>query len=111
MNNLDIAVSNLIKMINCDEDIKRLHELENVVDNNKELKDKFSRLKEVQKELVNARFYKKDNPQLLEKELENLKEEIKELPLISEYTDLLEIAYNMLLDIKNILETELNKSI
>ncbi len=111
MNSIDEALSDLICAINNDEDIKRLHELENIIDNDFELKSKFSRLKEVQKELVNARYYKKDNTRVLEKELSSLKEEIKDLPLVSEYTDLLDIAYNILLDIKDILENELNKSI
>lgn len=111
MNSIDEALSNLICAINNDEDIKRLHELESIIDNDFELKSKFSRLKEVQKELVNARYYKKDNTRALEKELSSLKEEIKDLPLVSEYTDLLDIAYNILLDIKDILENELNKSI
>lgn len=111
MNDLESSLDDLINTINNEDYIIRLKVLERIIDNDYELSYKFNRLKEVQKEIVNARYYKKDGIKSLENELNTLKEEIKDLPLVSEYQDLLDMAYDTLLGIKDILESELNKSI
>ncbi len=112
MSNYEEALTDLIKSIGELPLIKRLHELEIVIDKNVELKDTFKELKEMQKRYVNSKHYGLINEALLDKKkIEELKNNIEDTPLLNEYMDLLEEAYSMLLSIKKIIEGELNNHI
>ncbi len=73
-------------------EVKRIKELEHYIDTNKEIKEKFEEIKVIQKELVNA----KESRQFVRmKEYEQKWnrgiEELKELPFVEEYLELVEI--------------------
>lgn len=109
MNNIDEIKDELINKINELESIKRLKALEKVIDSNDSFKPKFDLLKELQKKLVNARYYKKDNTvKELEKEISLVKEDISNIVFMDEYLDLLEEAYYLIKNISNIIEYEIN---
>lgn len=112
MNSYEVALDDLIKSINDLPEIKRLHELEVVIDKNVELKDTFKELKETQKRYINSKHYGLINQAELDKnKIDELKNKIEDTPLLSEYMDLLEEAYSMLLSISKIIESELNNHI
>jgi len=112
MNNLDKPLNDLIKAIGELPQIKRLHELEEVIDKHEEIKEKLSHMKLVQQNLINARHYDLVNQAALDaKELKEIKEDIINTPLLEEYLDLLNEAYLMLQNISKIIEGELNNSI
>lgn len=112
MNKIEESVKELIDSINALPQIKRLHELEVVLDKNEEIKSQLSRLKEVQKNMVNARYYSLPNQAELDAlEIKKIKESISNTPLLEEYIDLLNEAYMMLSNISKIIEDVLNNSI
>lgn len=112
MNKIEESVKELIDSINALPQIKRLHELEVVLDKNEEIKSQLSRLKEVQKNMVNARYYSLPNQVELDAlEIKKIKESISNTPLLEEYIDLLNEAYMMLSNISKIIEDVLNNSI
>jgi len=112
MNNIDKPKEELINSISNLPFVKRLHELEKIIDNNPELKNKILEMKSIQKNLVNAKHYDLVNQAALdEKRLKAIKEDILNTPLLEEYLDLLDEAYEMLQNISRIIEGELNNSI
>ncbi len=107
--NKEESLNNLIDEINNIDEVKRLHELENVFVNNKEVNAVLSRMHNVEKKLVNARYYKKENAAIqYEEELKGIQEEIHNIPLLDEYIELLEGNYCMLKNITSIIDDELN---
>lgn len=112
MNNLDEIKEELISLINELPSIKRLHELEDIIDNNSLILEKFNKLKLLQKMKVNSDYYKKNNAALeYSLEIDKIKEEISDIPFVDEYLDLLEEAYCLLKNITNIMASEINKNI
>lgn len=112
MNNIDEIKDKLISEINELPCIKRLHELESIIDKNTVISEKFNHMKDVQKKLVNSKHYGKENAYIeYSKELELIKEEISNIPFVEEYLDLLDEAYNMLINISKIMTEEINKNI
>ncbi|MGM9970976.1 MAG: YlbF family regulator [Anaeroplasmataceae bacterium] len=110
--NIDEIKDNLIKSINDLPNIKRLHELEGIIDSNPLIQEKFNRLKEIQKKKVNSDYYNKVNASKeYNKELLEIKKELADIPFLGEYIDLLEEAYYMLKNISLIMTDEINKNI
>ena len=92
--------------------VKRIHSLENYIDNNEELNSKLKELKNLQKKMVNAKEYNQMNQYKAYKdEYDNLYNEVLEFPFVEEYLELLEEANNKLLDICYIIENKINKEL
>ena len=92
--------------------VKRIQSLENIIDNNQELKDKLKSLKELQKKMVNAKEFNQFNQyKSYKEEYDVLYEEVLDFPFVEEYLDLLEEANNKLLDICFIIENKINKQL
>ena len=92
--------------------VKRIQSLENIIDNNQELKDKLKSLKELQKKMVNAKEFNQFNQyKSYKEEYDVLYEEVLDFPFVEEYLDLLEEANNKLLDICFIIENKINKEL
>jgi len=109
VSNLDTIKSDLIKSINELPNVKRLKELEAIIDSNPDINTKFDDLKLIQQNLVNARYYKvSDKITEYSSKLEAIKQEINNIPFLDEYLELLEEAYLMLNNISKIISNEIS---
>lgn len=102
----------LIEYFNNLEEVKRIKELEGYIDNNKDIKNKFNELKDLQKKLVNAKEYNQINQyNVYLKEYNNLKNELLDLPFVEEYLELLDYVNNMLNYLTKSIEMDIDKKI
>lgn len=93
-------------------EVIRIKELEKFIDNNEEINDKLSELKEIQKKMVNSKEYNQINQyNELSISYNELKEEIVDYPFVEEYLELLDIVNDMLLNFTNIIEYNIAKII
>lgn len=93
-------------------EIKRLKELEFVLDSNPQLNEKILALKDKQKQMVNAKEYHQlKQYNVYSSEYDQIYQEILDFPFVEEYLDLLEIVNNELLNITNIIEKKINKKL
>ena len=112
MNNIENEINELITAINSLPNIKRLHELEKIIDNNQAILEKFDELKETQKRIVNSKHYGLFNQAKLDEErLKEIKKDMSDIPFLEEYLELLEEAYLMISNISKLIEGELNNHI
>ncbi|MDE7213743.1 MAG: YlbF family regulator [Anaeroplasmataceae bacterium] len=78
-------------------EVERIHELEDILDKNKSLNELLSKLKLVQKQLVNAKEYNQPKQYTLyKKEYDELYSKILDFPFVEEYMDLLEVVNDRL---------------
>lgn len=102
----------LVSKINELDFVKRLKELEGFIDSNEELKTKIDEIKDIQKKLVNSSYYKLKNATVDYKEKrEILINEVKDIPFVEEYIDLLNESYYMIKNIIGLIEEEINNSL
>lgn len=102
----------LIEYFNNLEEVKRIKELEGYIDNNKDIKNKFNELKDLQKKLVNAKEYNQINQyNVYLKDYNNLKKELLDLPFVEEYLELLDYINNMLNYLTKSIELDIDKKI
>ena len=102
----------LIEYFNNLEEVKRIKELEGYIDNNKDIKNKFNELKDLQKKLINAKEYNQINQyNVYLKEYNNLKNELLDLPFVEEYLELLDYVNNMLNYLTKSIEMDIDKKI
>ena len=102
----------LIEYFNNLEEVKRIKELEGYIDNNKDIKNKFNELKDLQKKLVNAKEYNQINQyNVYLKDYNNLKKELLDLPFVEEYLELLDYVNNMLNYLTKSIEIDIDKKI
>lgn len=102
----------LIEAFTKEEEVKRIHELEKIIDNDEDLNKSFSEIKQIQRKMVLAKS-KGDLSSYKEfKELYNDKlSSFKDLPSISEYFDLLEEVDLVLVNVSKTIEEEINKKL
>lgn len=102
----------LIEAFTKEEEVKRIHELEKIIDNDEGLNKSFSEIKQIQRKMVLAKS-KGDLSSYKEfKELYNSKlSSFKDLPSISEYFDLLEEVDLVLVNVSKTIEEEINKKL
>ena len=105
-------VKELIDYFNSLPEVKRVHELEHFIDNNKEINSKLNDIKIIKKQMVNAKEFNQTNMyNEYKKQYDSLYSELLELPFVEEYLELLEIVNNMLLELTNSIEYKLNNII
>ena len=93
-------------------EVIRIKELEKFIDNNVEINNKLSELKEIQKKMVNSKEYNQINQyNELSISYNNLKNEIIDYPFVEEYLELLDIVNDMLLNFTNTIEYKIDKII
>ncbi|MCR5112520.1 MAG: YlbF family regulator [Acholeplasmatales bacterium] len=93
-------------------EVKRIHELEHYIDNNKDIKKKFSEVKAMQKKLVNAKEFNQVNQyKTYEEEYTKLKSELLDMPFVEEYLELLDLVDQMLISLTDSIEYKLDKKI
>lgn len=94
------------------EELEMYKKYESLVNGDKSLKKRISELKGLQKQLVNAKAIGKTNAIVqFETEYESVKRSIEEIPKVEIYLDLQNEINNLLLDIKEIIEFEVNKEL
>lgn len=102
----------LIESIKQHPAIKRYKTLESLITKNQDLKDQLSTLKQVQKQMVNAKTYEKKQAYLTFKEAYDKQlEAIESTPLLSEYLALQSDINYMMQEIVGIIEDGINKDI
>ena len=106
-NTIDEIISNFSSL----DEVKRIKELEPLIDNNEEVKQKLDELLSIQKELINSRYYKLSTREELENKYNQKKNEIIELPFLDEYLELLDFMNERLINFKSIVEKSINKDI
>ena len=105
-------IEELKKYFNELPEVKRIHELENYIDNNKDIKIKFRNVKAIQKKIVNAKEFNQINQyKEYEKEYNNLKQELLDMPFVEEYLELLDLVDQMLISMTDSIEYKLDKKI
>ncbi|MCK5761278.1 MAG: YlbF family regulator [Candidatus Izimaplasma sp.] len=101
-------LENLINEITGDKAVKRFKELEKIIDTDQALNSDYSKLKELQKVMINKREKKSKDLELAVTEYEKAKEELLKHIVLNEYLDLLEeINYDLGL-IQKIISEEIN---
>jgi len=102
----------LFEMIQSMEELETYKKLESLVNGDKSLKKRISDMKALQKQLVNAKAIGKTNAiAQFETEYESVKRSIEEIPKVDIYLDLQNDINNLLLEIKEIIEFEVNKDL
>ena len=105
MNDLKMAISHHAV-------VQRIRELENYIDHNEVLNDKLLRLKNKQKQMVNAKEYHQPlQYKTYKKEYDEIYQELLDLPFVEEYLELLDEANQILLNITNYIEEKINKAL
>lgn len=100
----------MIDMILKNEDIQRYKRIEKIVNNNKQLKEKISQLKAVQKQLINAKQIGKTQAIIeFENRYNELLNEIESYPLMSDYLALQGDINEMLQQVQSIIQTGIEK--
>lgn len=90
-------------------EVKRIQELENYIDHNKELNQKLDDLKMLQQKMVNAKEYHQAKQYAEYKKQYNfLYEKILDFPFVEEYLELLEEVNQTLLNITNFIQNKIN---
>ena len=107
MNNL----TELTTLLKEEENIKRFKQLEAIIDQDKNLLKDYEILKDIQKQLVQAKHNNSANLKDLEERYNTHFEKIQNHVLLSEYLDLLESINNDLQLIQNIINEEINMDI
>ncbi len=100
----------MIQMILENESIARYRRIEQLINDNKELKGKIGELKNIQKQLVNAKeIGKTEAVQSFQKRYDDLLESIEEYPLMSDYLALQSDINEMLQTVVSIIEDGIEK--
>ena len=90
-------IDGVVEYFNSLPEVKRIHELENFIDNNKEIKKLFLEIKRLQKQIVNSKEYNQIKQYTIQmKEYETLKAKLLDFPFVEEYLEALDIIYNEL---------------
>lgn len=93
-------------------EVKRIHELENYIDNNQEIKDCFNEIKRIQKLMVSSKeFNQMKQYQMYLEEYNKTKDKLLDLPFVEEFIELIDIVGNMLKELSLEIEDELYKKI
>ncbi len=102
----------LIEMIESLEILKRYQKFEQVINNDKDLRRRFSEMKALQKQLVNAKTIQK--PKAIDQfqaAYDEVRQSIETDPMIETYLDLQQELNDLLKEVKEIIEGEINQAI
>lgn len=102
----------IISYFNSKDEVKRLKELEHLIDKDDVLKNKINELKSLQQKMINSKEYNLINQYKEDKRLyDELLEEINDYPFMGEYLDLLELVNNELRYLTDGINEEIDKLI
>lgn len=110
--NKEEAVNKLISDIESDPTIIRIRELEEAIKKNPEIDELINDMHDVERKLVNSRFYKLKNASSdYLNELNLIKDKLSNYPYVDEYLELVDEAYQTIKNICLIFEEEINNRI
>lgn len=93
-------------------EVERIHELEAYIDNNKDIKQAFDSLKDIQRKMVSSKEFNQEKQyQMYLLEYNNKKKELLDMPFVEEYLELVEIVGNMLKELSSSIEYSLAQKI
>ncbi len=102
----------IISYFNSKDEVKRLKELEHLIDKDDALKNKINELKSLQQKMINSKEYNLINQYKEDKRLyDELLKEINDYPFMGEYLDLLELVNNELRYLTDGINEEIDKLI
>ena len=106
------STDKLIDSINDLPEVKRLKELDNYINNNKNINDKLNEMRTIQKKMVNAKEFDQMNQYIeYKKEYDSIIKELYDLPFVEEYMELIDYVNNVLANIKDRIESEIDNKI
>lgn len=109
---MENAKKELVEAIKELDSIKRIREIEKIIDNDETIMQNFRELTSIQKKMVNAKYYKNNEKYLeYEKQYNLMKAEISDTVFVEEYLELLDEAYVLLKNISGTIEYEINKEL
>jgi len=91
--------------------VKRYKELESIIDSNEKLQKDYQDMLEKQKQMVNAKEFKRSNYEILKHDYETHKNTLLHNIVIEEYLELQSIINDDLQAIQAIITTEINKEL
>ena len=93
-------------------EVERIHELEAYIDNNKDIKQAFDSLKDIQRKMVSSKEFNQEKQyQMYLLEYNKNKEELLNMPFLEEYLELIEEVGYKLNDLSYFISNELHKKI
>lgn len=93
-------------------EVERIHELEAYIDNNKDIKQAFDSLKDIQRKMVSCKEFNQEKQyQMYLLEYNKKKEELLNMPFLEEYLELIEEVGYKLNDLSYFISNELHKKI
>lgn len=105
-------VAELLALFDDSDLIKRYHKFEETINGDKVLLKKLAEMKALQRQLVNAKAINKKNAIIqFEQDYEVMRSEIENNPLVETYLDLQNELNDILIEVKEIIETEINKEL
>ncbi len=107
MNKIDEIIKELSNL----PEAKRIKELEPLINNNEDIKLLLDNILNKEKELVDARYYHKDNEKKLKEEYDSMKEELLNMPFMEEYLELLDYFEILLNNMSKYINDEISKEI
>ena len=105
------SIDEIIKEISNLPETKRIKELEPLINKNENIKILLDKLLLKEKELVDARYYHKDNEKKLKEEYNLMKDELLNMPFMEEYLELLDYFEILLNNMSNYINKEISKEI
>lgn len=93
-------------------EVIRLKELKNYIESNEKIINKFDEIKNVQKQLVNAREFNQINQlKVYEDEYKRLNQELLDIPFVEEYLELMNYVDQMINSFVKEVEYQIDKKI
>lgn len=107
-----INLDSLFHVLDKDPYLQRLWRLENAMDKNEEIVNLINRKKEISKNMINSKVIGlTNNYEALKSEYDNINEQIKDIPFLDEFLDLLDYYNQYLKTIISYLEESINKEL
>ena len=93
-------------------EVIRLKELKNYIESNEKIINKFDEIKDVQKQIVNAKEFNQINQlKVYEEEYKKLNQELLDIPFVEEYLELMNYVDTMISNFVKEIEYQINKKI
>ena len=102
----------LLDYFNTIPEVIRLKELKNYIESNEKIINKFDEIKNVQKQIVNAREFNQINQlKVYEDEYKRLNQELLDIPFVEEYLELMNYVDQMINSFVKEVEYQIDKKI
>ena len=93
-------------------EVIRLKELKNYIESNEKIINKFDEIKNIQKQIVNAREFNQINQlKVYEDEYKRLNQELLDIPFVEEYLELMNYVDQMIKSFVKEVEYQIDKKI